>query len=78
MSSESLHKERLQEQLMQLEKRIQDLANLCSGLQVENKSLRNQQTGLVEERARLIEKNELARTKVEQMIQRLKSLEAGQ
>ena len=73
MNSESLHQE-----LVHLEKRIDDLAELCASLQMENKSLRNQQTGLVEERARLIEKNELARTKVEQMIQRLKSLEAGQ
>ena len=33
---------------------------------------------LVEERSRLVEKNETARSKVEQMIVRLKSLEAGQ
>lgn len=57
---------------------MHDLAGLCSQLHLENQSLKNQQGSLVEERARLIEKNELARSKVEQMIQRLKSLEASQ
>jgi len=55
-----------------------DLIGLCSKLHLENESLKNQQGTLVEERARLIKKNEIARSKVEQMIQRLKSLEAGQ
>ena len=57
---------------------MHDLVGLCSQLHLENQSLKNQQGNLVEERARLIEKNELARSKVEQMIQRLKSLEASQ
>jgi len=73
MSSTLLHDE-----FNRLEKRMHDLAGLCSQLHLENQSLKNQQGSLVEERARLIEKNELARSKVEQMIQRLKSLEASQ
>lgn len=73
MSNPSLHDE-----FSRLETRMQDLISLCSRLHLENESLKNQQGSLVEERARLIEKNELARNKVEQMIQRLKSLEAGQ
>ena len=73
MSSTTLHDE-----FNRLEKRMQDLVGLCSRLHLENQSLKNQQGSLVEERARLIEKNELARNKVEQMIQRLKSLEATQ
>ena len=73
MSSASLHDE-----FNRLEKRMHDLVGLCSKLHQENQSLKNQQGSLVEERARLIEKNEQARSKVEQMIQRLKSLEAGQ
>ncbi len=58
--------------------RMQDVISRCTKLHLENQTLKDQQGSLVEERARLIEKNELARTKVEQMIQRLKSLEAGQ
>lgn len=73
MSSTALHSE-----FNRLEKRMQDLVSLCSKLHLENQSLKSQQGSLVEERARLIEKNELARSKVEQMIQRLKSLEASQ
>ena len=61
-----------------LESRLQEVASLCSQLRLENQSLKQQQASLVEERARLIEKNETARSKVEQMIVRLKSLEAGQ
>jgi len=39
--------------------------------------LRNQQDSLVSERANLIEKNEMARTRVEAMINRLKAMEQG-
>ena len=48
--------------------------------QIENRKSRpaEQHSSLIEERARLVEKNETARTKVEQMIIRLKSMEAGQ
>lgn len=73
MSSPSLHDE-----FNRMETRMHDLIGLCSKLHQENQSLKNQQGSLVEERARLIEKNELARSKVEQMIQRLKSMEASQ
>lgn len=61
-----------------LETQLQQLISLCSQLRVENRSLLDQQGSLLEERARLIQKNELARAKVEQMIVRLKSMEAGQ
>ncbi len=66
------------DQLDQLQQRLQELISLCTRLRVENKSLLDQQTNLVEERARLIEKNEMARSKVESMITRLKSMEASQ
>lgn len=68
----------LHDEFSRLETRMQDLIILCSRLQTENRSLKTQRGSLVEERARLIEKNELARSKVEQMIQQLKALEAGQ
>jgi cell division protein ZapB len=61
-----------------LETQLLQLISLCSQLRVENRSLLDQQSSLLEERARLIQKNELARAKVEQMIVRLKSMEAGQ
>lgn len=72
MSNPSLHDE-----FTKLETRMQDLISLCTRLHTENQSLKVQQGGLVEERARLIEKNDLARSKVEQMIQRLKLLETS-
>jgi cell division protein ZapB len=54
------------------------LIQLCTRLRQENQSLKQQQNALVEERARLIDKNETARSKVEQMIIRLKSMEMSQ
>ncbi len=63
-------------ELKKLETRVDDLLHTCDKLMNENKSLRHQQETLVTERANLIEKNELARTRVESMITRLKSLEA--
>ena len=43
----------------------------------ENQALRDQQSSLVAERAGLIEKSELARSRVEAMIARLKAMEIG-
>ena len=60
-----------------LESRLQEIVALCSRLHVENQSLKEQQNALVDERAKLIEKNDTARSKVEQMIIRLKSLEGA-
>jgi len=68
----------LDDELDGLESRLGELSALCSKLRTENLVLREQQGSLIEERARLIEKNETARTKVEQMIVRLKSMEVGQ
>ncbi|MFK7890389.1 MAG: TIGR02449 family protein [Granulosicoccus sp.] len=67
----------LQDEFNRLEIRMDDLIGLCARLQIEIQSLKEQQGSLVEERAQLIRKNELARTKVEQMILRLKSMEAS-
>ena len=68
----------LDAEIARLESRLADVVDVCRRLRLENRSLRVHQTRLIEERARLVEKNETARTKVEQMIVRLKSLEAGQ
>ena len=61
--------------LESLEQKINELIDLCQLLARENRALRTQQSHWTTERARLIEKNELAKTKVEAMISRLKSLE---
>jgi cell division protein ZapB len=61
--------------LESLEQKINELIDLCQLLARENRALRTQQSNWSTERARLIEKNELAKTKVEAMISRLKALE---
>lgn len=55
--------------------KIDQLVKLCEQLSRENKALREKESNWVRERSRLIEKNELARGRVEAMITRLKSLE---
>ncbi|TNF87699.1 MAG: TIGR02449 family protein [Gammaproteobacteria bacterium] len=58
-----------------LELKIDELIELCSVLTRENRALRAQQQNWTTERAKLIEKNELAKSRVESMITRLKALE---
>ena len=61
--------------LQKLEGQIEALIEAVSQLKQENTSLRHQQDNLLAERSQLIEKTELARTRVEAMITRLRSLE---
>jgi cell division protein ZapB len=61
--------------LKKLETRVDELIKAVERLQQENKTLRDSQTHLMTERTDLIEKTEMARTKVEAMIKRLKALE---
>lgn len=63
------------EQLTQLEQQIDELLILTQVLSKENRALRTQQKNWTTERAKLIEKNELAKSRVESMITRLKALE---
>ena len=63
--------------LRQLEQRIDELIDTVGLLKNENTSLRQQKDKLVGERSQLIEKTELARSRVEAMISRLRSLELG-
>lgn len=58
-----------------LEAKIGELIELCNVLSRENRALRTQQQNWTTERAKLIEKNELAKSRVESMITRLKALE---
>lgn len=62
-------------QLDLLSTQLQELQEMCEKLQVENLSLREQQDELINQKAELIKKNDMARQRVEAMISRLKSLE---
>ena len=57
-----------------LEHKIDQLVELAGRLQKENTALRERESGLVRERGQLLEKNEQTRSRVENMIARLKSL----
>lgn len=61
--------------LTSIQQKIDSLIQLCETLKEENTALKASEVFLLNERARLIEKNEDARIKVENMIGRLKSLE---
>ena len=64
-------------ELKQLEARVEELIQTCASLKDENHSLRQHQDSLVNERSKLIEKTELARIRVEAMINRLKAMESN-
>jgi cell division protein ZapB len=60
------------------EDKLDRLIGLCQQLKQENQALREREAGLVGERSQLIEKNEMARQKIETMINRLRHLSAEQ
>ena len=62
-------------QLKDLENKIDELIALCKELNRENRTLKADIAGWREERKDLMDKNELARTKVEAMIERLRAME---
>jgi cell division protein ZapB len=61
--------------LLSLEIKLDRLLMVCQRLQQENADLKARESDWQRERQRLIEKNELARTRVEAMITHLKSLD---
>ena len=63
------------DQLKELEKKIDELITLCQELNRENQALKSDNAGWRTERQDLISKNELARNKVEAMIGRLRAME---
>lgn len=65
----------VEHELRNLEHRVGELIALCERLEDENRALRSKHASLMQERAQLIEKNETARTRVEAMILRLKTME---
>ena len=62
-------------QLKTLEQKIDELITLCHDLNRENQSLKAANANWQRERQELIDKNELARSKVESMLDRLRSME---
>ncbi|MES9900297.1 MAG: TIGR02449 family protein [Sedimenticola sp.] len=64
-------------ELKSLEVRVDQLIHTLDLMKQENRGLRSRQSELLDERAELIEKTELARNRVEAMITRLKSMEAN-
>jgi len=65
-----------EQDLKALEYRVDELIQLCHQLKGENQALRDQQGNLMSERASLMEKNEMARSRIEAMIMRLKTMES--
>ena len=64
-------------ELRELAAKVEQLADLCRRLGEENRILRQSQDQLIGERAQLLSKNEQARSRVEAMIVRLRSLESN-
>ena len=58
-----------------LEEKVDELIALSEVLVEENQVLKAKQQSWTTERAKLVEKNELAKTRVESMIARLKALD---
>ena len=61
--------------LKELEHKIDELIALCKELNRENRALKADNAGWRDERRDLMDKNELARSKVEAMIDRLRTME---
>jgi cell division protein ZapB len=61
--------------LKDLEHKIDELVALCKELNRENRALKADNAGWRDERRDLLDKNELARSKVEAMIDRLRTME---
>ena len=62
-------------QLHSLEQKIDELITLCRQLNKENQALKADMAGWQAERQDLMDKNELARTRGEAMINRLREME---
>lgn len=63
------------QEVKQLESRIDDLIDACQRLKSENQRLHTNQTDMTDEHERLVEKTKIARSRIQGMIERLKALE---
>ncbi len=64
-------------ELKDLEEKLDKLIEKYESTEKENTTLKTKQDELVKEKAKLLEKTTIARTRVEAMITRLKSMEHG-
>lgn len=62
-------------QMRMLEQKIDELISLCRELNRENQALKSENANWRRERQQLLDKNELARSRVEAMISRLRAME---
>jgi cell division protein ZapB len=67
----------LEQELVRLERRVEELLASVEDLKEENRALRQRHETLTSDRAGLLQKNEQVRARVEAMIGRLKTLEHG-
>lgn len=65
----------IEQELKQLERRLDELLGTIAQLHEENRALRTRQDSMMAERATLLQKNEQVRARVEAMIGRLKAME---
>ncbi|BCG65958.1 MAG: cell division protein ZapB [Methyloprofundus sp.] len=63
--------------IKELEDKLDELIQQYNNVRQENTTLKVKQDALVKEKAKLVEKTNLARTRVEAMISRLKTMEHG-
>jgi cell division protein ZapB len=63
------------ETLQTLKIQVEQLIQHCGKLSMENKILQTEVAALSEDKAILLEKNRIARTKIEMMISRLRAME---
>ena len=67
----------LTEDLRALESKVDDLIELCEALANENRALRDRNRVWAVEKSDLVERNELARSKIDALIDRLKSMDVA-
>ena len=61
--------------IAEVEAKLEQLVRRYQQLEAENRNLRKQEQEWISERSRLMEKNELARSRIESLITRLKQFE---
>lgn len=65
----------LTQDLETLEAKVDELVKLCESLANENRALRERNRTWAAEKSNLVERNERARSKIEALIDRLKSMD---
>ena len=64
------------DELRQLEQQVDDLLRVSRRMREENMLLKSQQSAWLTERTKLIERTELARGRIDKMVERLKELDS--